>query len=214
MFIYHKEVSTSVKYLTEKLRFQKDVEPVEQIIVSLVDAIESRDSSTKTHCERSASMAEDFGKFLHLSSSQIRHLNWGGYLHDIGKIGIPDSILLKPGKLTSEEYEIMKQHTIIGDRICRQIQSLHGILPIIRHHHERWDGSGYPDGLVGWDIPYLAQIFQFVDIYDALTSKRPYKTAYSREEALEIIRLETLCGWRNPQLTEQFSKFIRSFSAR
>ncbi|PLZ80864.1 two-component system response regulator, partial [Fischerella thermalis WC217] len=129
---------------------------------------------------------------------------------DIGKVGIPDSVLLKKGKLTPEEWNIMRQHVLIGEKICQPLRSMQGVIPIIRHHHERWDGSGYPDGLIGENIPYLAQVFQIIDIYDALTSERPYKLAFSPEEALAVMQEETAKGWRNPQLMQQFEEFIRN----
>lgn len=208
MYVDRQEVSRPVKNLTEKRLAKQELESVEQIITSLVNAIESRDFITGYHCERVAALSEAFGQFLNLSTQKNRDLKWGAYIHDVGKIGIPDSILMKPGKLTPEEYEIMKQHTVIGEKICQPIELLRRTLPIIRSHHERWDGSGYPDGLKGLQIPELAQIFQFLDIYDGLTSERPYKKQFAKEEALEILWEETNLGWRNPQLMEQFSKFI------
>ncbi len=104
----------------------------------------------------------------------------------------------------------MRQHVLIGEKICQPLRSMQGVIPIIRHHHERWDGSGYPDGLIGENIPYLAQVFQIIDIYDALTSERPYKLAFSPEEALAVMQEETAKGWRNPQLMQQFEEFIRN----
>ncbi len=208
MYVYYKEVSRPVKNLTEKLLAKQELKSVEQIVNSLVDAIESRDFITGSHCERVATLSEAFGQFLNLSPQKIRELKWGAYIHDVGKICIADSILMKPDKLSDEEFEIMKQHTLIGEKICQPIKPLWGTLPIIRSHHERWDGSGYPDGLKGWQIPRLAQIFQFLDIYDALTSEGPYKKPFSKKEAGEILWEETNLGWRNPQLMEQFSKFM------
>jgi len=119
-------------------------------------------------------------------------------------------VLLKRGKLTADEWQIMRQHVLIGEQICLPLRTMRGVVPIIRHHHERWDGSGYPDGLSGHEIPYIAQVFQVIDIYDALTSERPYKKAFSPEEALKMMKDETLKGWRNPELTEQFNLFIQT----
>ena len=102
----------------------------------------------------------------------------------------------------------MKQHVVIGEKICQPLRTMWGVIPIIRHHHERWDGSGYPDRLVGDEIPYLAQVFQLIDIYDALTSERPYKRALTPEEALEVMAEETSKGWRNPILMQQFREFV------
>jgi putative two-component system response regulator len=139
---------------------------------------------------------------------------WGGYLHDIGKVGIPDAVLLNCGKLSPEDWETMKHHVVIGEKICQPLRSMRGVVPIIRHHHERWDGSGYPDGLKGDEIPYLAQVFQIIDIYDALTSERPYKRAFTLEEALAVMLEETELGWRNPRLMQQFAEFIHSYKEK
>jgi putative two-component system response regulator len=130
----------------------------------------------------------------------------GGHLHDIGKVGIPDSILFKPGSLTGEEWVIMRSHSARGEEICRPLQSMESVLPIIRHHHERWDGSGYPDGLRGEQIPLLARVLQMADIYDALTNPRPYKPAFTPTVALRTIREETERGWRDPEIVKLFLK--------
>ncbi len=202
------ELSARVKSLIRQKRLNEDLDHAEQVLFSIARTIESRDPNTGDHCERLVSRGKAFGEFLGLSRSEIRDLAWGGYLHDIGKVGIPDLVLLKPGKLTPEEWEIMQQHVSIGERICQPLRTMRGVVPIIRHHHERWDGSGYPDGLVGDQIPLLAQIFQLIDIYDALTSERPYKKAFTPQEALAILDEETAKGWRNPELVKQFKAFI------
>jgi putative two-component system response regulator len=146
---------------------------------------------------------------LQLSSTEISDLIFAARLHDIGTVGIPDAVLLKKGELTAQEREMIKQHVLIGEKICQPMQNRRGVLPIIRNHHERWDGSGYPDGLTGDDIPWLAQVFQIFDIYDALTSERPYKQALTPSEALATIAEETKKGWRNPKLVQQFTDFIQ-----
>jgi putative two-component system response regulator len=204
------ELSARVKSLVRQKRLNEDLDHAEQVLFSIARAIESRDPDTGDHCERLVSMSKAFGEYIHLSRADIRNLMWGGYLHDIGKVGIPDAVLLKKGPLTAEEREIMNHHVMIGERICKPLRSMQGVIPIIRHHHERWDGSGYPDGLVGNAIPYLAQVFQIIDIYDALTSERPYKRAFTIAEALEVIAQETNKGWRNPRLVQQFIEFIKS----
>jgi putative two-component system response regulator len=173
-------------------------------------AVESRDPNTGDHCERLVAMGKAFGEYIQLPRTDIRNLMWGGYLHDIGKVGIPDAVLLKKGSFTPEEREIMNNHVLIGEKICKPLRSMRGVLPIIRYHHERWDGTGYPDGLVEEEIPYLAQVFQVIDIYDALTSERPYKRAFTVAEALEIMVQETQRGWRNPKLSQQFTEFIKT----
>ncbi|MEB3294400.1 MAG: HD domain-containing phosphohydrolase [Synechococcales bacterium] len=202
------ELSARVKSLVRQKRLNQDLDHAEQVLFSIARTVESRDPNTGDHCERLVQRGKAFGEFLGLSRTELKDLMWGGYLHDIGKVGIPDAILLKPGKFTPEEMEVMKQHVLIGERICQPLRTMRGVTPIIRHHHERWDGSGYPDRLVGDEIPYLAQVFQIIDIYDALTSERPYKKAFTPEDALVIIQEETAKGWRNPDLVKQFGEFI------
>jgi putative two-component system response regulator len=150
------------------------------------------------------------GEALGLPSHDLTALYRGGYLHDIGKIGIPDSILFKRGFLSSEEWEVMRSHSVRGVEICRPMKSLWPVLPIIRNHHERWDGSGYPDGLAGDDIPLLARILQVADIYDALTTERPYKSALSPEDAFAVMEQEVRRGWRDPELVPLFASIIQT----
>ncbi|MGI8500015.1 MAG: response regulator [Hassallia sp.] len=202
------ELAARVKSLVRQKRLNEDLDHAEKVLFSIARAIESRDPNTGDHCERLVTLGEAFGEFLNLSRNQIRNLMWGGYLHDIGKVGIADAVLLKCGKLTPDEWDIMKKHVLIGEQICQPLRSMRGVIPIIRHHHERWDGSGYPDGLKEDEIPYMAQVFQIIDIYDALTSERPYKRAFSEEEALSVMTEETAKGWRNPKLMLQFTEFI------
>ena len=128
----------------------------------------------------------------------------GGCLHDLGKIGIPDSILLKPGKLTDPEWEIMKRHVEIGVEICRPLRTLQPLLPLIRHHHERFDGSGYPDGLSGDEIPLIARVFQVVDVYDALTVDRCYRKALPADDAVDVLRDETERGYWDASIVSEF----------
>jgi putative two-component system response regulator len=202
------ELAARVKSLVRQKRLNEDLDHAEKVLFSIATAIESRDPNTGDHCERLVSLGKAFGEYLQLSRNQVRDLMWGAYLHDIGKVGIPDAVLLKHGRLTSEEWNIMQQHVQIGEKICQPLRTMRGVIPIIRHHHERWDGSGYPDHLQGDAIPYLAQVFQIIDIYDALTSERPYKKAFTPDEAITMMMEETNKGWRNPQLMEQFKLFI------
>ena len=207
------ELSARVKSLIRQKRLNEDLDHAEKVLFSIAQTVESRDPNTGDHCERLVAHGQAFGEFLGLSRIEIRDLMWGGYLHDIGKVGIPDAILLKPGKFSPEEWEVMQQHVLIGVKICQPLRTMRGVLPIIRHHHERWDGTGYPDGLMGEQIPVLAQIFQVIDIYDALTSERPYKKAFTPIEALTILEEETAKGWRNPALIKRFREFIQSVQA-
>ncbi len=183
----------------------------EAVLFSLAKTVEDRDPDLSQHCYRLALMAAGMGIALGLSAANIRTLHRGGFLHDIGKITIPDHVLFKAGPLTADEWAIMKSHTVRGERICACSRSLAPVLPIIRSHHERFDGSGYPDGLKGEQIPLLARILQIADIYDALTTERPYKRAYTPEEALIIMRNETRKGWRDPLLVETFAELLPAF---
>jgi putative two-component system response regulator len=180
------------------------LEEAETILFALAQSIEARDRYTHGHCQRLAAFSVALGKALGLGADELVALYRGGYLHDIGKVAIPDAILFKPGPLTGEEWEQMRQHPIIGEEICRPMRTLAAVLPIIRHHHERWDGSGYPDGLRGENIPLLARILQLADIYDALTTERPYKGAMSQVEALGVLEEEARSGWRDPELVAIF----------
>jgi putative two-component system response regulator len=173
-------------------------------LFALGQAVEQRDGNTGTHCQRLAYLGVAMGVCMGLDREALVALYRGGYLHDVGKVGIPDSILLKPGQLTSEEWIVMRTHTTQGEEICRHVNSLAPVLPIIRHHHERWDGSGYPDGLSGDRIPLLARVLQVADIYDALTNPRPYRTACTPARALQIVCDEGARGWRDPEVVKVF----------
>jgi putative two-component system response regulator len=183
----------------------------EAVLFSLAKSVEDRDPDLSLHCQRLSIMVAAMGVALQLPAHDILTLQRGGYLHDIGKISIPDRVLFKPGPLTPDEWEIMKSHTVRGEKICAGIKSLEPVLPIIRSHHERWDGLGYPDGQRGEQIPLLARILQLADIYDALTTVRPYKPAYSPEDALSIIMEETGKGWRDPHLVRVFADILPMF---
>ena len=170
------------------LKFLRDhLESAEQVIFSLARAVEAKDAYTAGHIERVSALAVAMGKELGLEATQCAQLYRGGILHDIGKIGVPDSILNKPGKLTPEEFEQIKKHPAVGEEICHSLKTLRPVLKMVRHHHERLDGSGYPDGLVGEEIDLLARIMAVCDLYDALTSDRSYRAAMPRDEALAII---------------------------
>jgi putative two-component system response regulator len=166
-----------MKHLTDAL------DSAESAFMALALTIEARDPTTRGHCERLAKWAVQLGKALGLTTEDLDALHRGGYLHDVGKIGVPDAVLLKPGPLTADEFEQMKRHTEIGDTLCAPLQSLREVRPIVLSHHEKLDGSGYPRGLRGEDIPVLAQIVGVVDVYDALTSQRPYRKALEPETA-------------------------------
>jgi putative two-component system response regulator len=176
------------------------LDEAEAILFGLAQAVEQRDRYTGGHCERLARYSVAMGTALGLPQPDLLALYRGGYLHDIGKISVPDAILFKNGPLAPEEWQIMRGHPTTGEQICKPMKSLAPVLPIIRSHHERWDGSGYPDGLRGDDIPLLARILQTADIYDALTTRRPYKPAHPHERACEIIHSEVEYGWRDRRM--------------
>ncbi len=183
----------------------------ENVLFSLAQSVEDRDPELGQHCHRLALMGAAMGLTMGLPQPDIFSLQRAGYLHDIGKITIPDRVLFKPGPLSPAEWEMMKTHAERGERICGGVKSLISVLPIIRHHHERWDGSGYPDHLQGEEIPLLARILQLADIYDALTTARPYKDAMTPEQALRTIRAEAERGWRDPKLVEMFGDVLPTF---
>jgi putative two-component system response regulator len=149
------------------------------------------------------------GIALHLPDEDLEALYRGGYLHDIGKVAMPDDILCKPGPLDAKEWETMRQHPVRGEEICKPLRSMVRVLPIIRHHHERWDGTGYPDSLKGEQIPLLARVLQLADIYDALTNTRPYKKPMSADQAIDVMQQETERGWRDPGLMKMFVRLHR-----
>ena len=193
-----------VRALLRQKAMSERIDGTEAILFALARAVEMRDQHTGGHCERLSLLSLALGLAMDLPPDQLEALHRGGYLHDIGKVGLPDSILFKSGPLTEEEWVAMRTHPIKGEEICRPLKSLEPVLPIIRSHHEKWDGTGYPDGLKGEEIPLLARILQVADIYDALTSKRPYKAPLKPERALEIMKVETGRGWRDPQLMSVF----------
>src|SRR5207245_2170504 len=152
--------------------------------------------------------ASALGRHLGLDDESIVALRRGGYLHDLGKIAVPDEILKKGSNLTPEEWVVMKQHPVTGENICRPLKSLRLVLPIIRNHHEHFDGSGYPDALEGTEIPLLARILQVVDVYDALTTARPYKPALTHDHAAATMRDEARAGFWDPELVDHFLSML------
>src|SRR4029079_2450599 len=169
-------------------RYTDDLDSAASIVMTLAVMIEARDGMTEGHCHRMANYSTAVGRALGLGTTDLQALHRGGFLHDIGMLAITPSVLLKAGPLDPDEFERIKSHTIIGDDLCRNLRSLQAVRPIVRHHHERRDGTGYPDGLCGDDIPLLAQIISVVDLYDAVTQSRPYQSAQSAGDAIHILR--------------------------
>lgn len=181
--LYPEELFARVRSLLKLKEFTDELENAEAVLFSLALGVEARDPYTGGHCARLAQYASDLGKHLGLDYDSIVALKRGGYLHDLGKVTVPDDILKKAGPLSTQEWELMKLHPGVGEKICQPLKTLRRVLPIIRHHHEFLDGSGYPDRLSGDEIPLLAKVLQVVDIYDALTTPRSYKAAMGTTEA-------------------------------
>ena len=203
-------VRTRVRAMLRNKTLIDSLDEAETILLALAQTVEHRDPYTGKHCQRLSVASVMLGEALGLPSQDLTSLYRGGFLHDIGKIGIPDAILFKRGMLTAEEWEVMRSHPARGEEICRAMRSLWPVLPIIRSHHERWDGSGYPDGLAGEEIPLLARILQVADIYDALTTERPYKLALAPEAAFSVMEEEVRRGWRDPELVPLFASIIQT----
>jgi putative two-component system response regulator len=203
------ELEVRVRNLVSFRSLTKDLDSAEEMLFSIARAVEARDEGTGDHCDRLSDLAARLGERMGLHADSIKTLRRAGYLHDIGKIGIPDAVLLKPGRLTDEEWAVMRSHVEIGVRICAPLRTFRPVLPIIRHHHERRDGTGYPDRLSGEEIPELARLFQVVDVFDALTNDRPYRKALSATEALALMQGETSLGWWDPVVVDAFATMVR-----
>lgn len=203
------ELLARTRSLLRLKQYTDELENAEAVVFTLAQSIEARDPYTRGHCERLADMSARLGARLEIPEEDIKALRWAGIVHDIGKVVVPDAILLKPGPLTPEEMDVMRKHSIVGERICEPLKSFRPVLPIIRHHHEKRNGSGYPDGKSGEEIPLTARILQLADVYDALTTNRPYRTAVSSEEALLIMDDEAKLGWWDQGMFNKFRDMIR-----
>jgi len=205
------ELLARVHSLLRLKQFTDELDNAETVLFSLALSIEAKDPYTEGHCDRLSKYSVALGEKLGLPLELRVALRRGGLVHDIGKLSVPESILLKPGPLTPEERKIMEQHTVIGERICAPLRSFRHVLPIIRHHHEKWDGSGYPDRLKGEQIPLTARILQTTDIYDALTTDRPYRKALPVDKALCIMRDEVKRGWWDGSILDEFETVVHSY---
>jgi putative two-component system response regulator len=190
-----------IKRLTDQL------ERTEHVIFMLALAVEAKDTYTEGHLRRLSSYSEQLAAASGLSPQHVKAIRFGGLLHDIGKISIDDAILRKPGKLTAEEYDQIKRHPEYGARIVQAMRFAAEVGPIIHHHHERWDGAGYPDGLAGEAIPIGARIVAIVDAYDAMMTDRPYRRSLGLEETLRRLRAGRGCEW-DPVLLDRFVQLI------
>lgn len=197
-----------VRSLLSLKSFTDELECAEAVLFALAASIEGKDPYTAGHCERLATLSAMLGEAIGLSAEEITALRRAGTVHDIGKVAVPDAILLKPGRLDGEEMKVMRQHPVVGEEICRPLKSFRLVLPIIRHHHEKMNGSGYPDGLRGAEIPLTARVMTIIDVFDALTTERPYKRALTIGEALAVMEEEVAKQWWDPQLFEVFRERV------
>jgi putative two-component system response regulator len=206
------ELRTRVAALLRVKLLLDQLERAEGVITTLALTIEARDTYTSGHCDRLARYAAAVGQALGVDQATLRALRLGGYLHDLGKIAVPDGILLKPGPLDAAERERIRTHPGVGADLVLGLRSLEDVRPIMRYHHEKWDGSGYPDGLKGEGIPLGARIISVVDVYDALNTMRPYKPAFSRAEAVAILLRETDAGFWDPRVVTTFLEVLDGLS--
>jgi putative two-component system response regulator len=189
------ELITRVRTLLEKKRFTDNLENTEKMLLTLAELVEAKNPYNAGHGFRVSRTAVSLAARMGLSADDREWIRRGALLHDIGKVGVPDEILLKLGPLTAEEKSVLNSHTYVGARICAPLSSYRPLLQIIRNHHERLDGSGYPDGLRGKEISILTRVVSVADVYDGLTTRRPYRGSFSDMQAIHQIRREAEQGW-------------------
>jgi putative two-component system response regulator len=196
------ELAARVKSLLNLKQFTDELEHASRVVAGIAECVESRDRYTGNHCRRLGAYSARVGKILGLSEDDLRTLHLGGILHDLGKIAVSDVILNKPGRLTPEEFDVMKAHSAVGSDLLQPMRTLERVVPLVRHHHEKLDGSGYPDKIGGPEIPLLVRITSVVDVFDALHTKRAYKEAFPVEKCLGILREEVRKGWWDQGVVE------------
>lgn len=204
------ELLARVRALARVKHYTDDLDSASSIIMTIALMIESRRGFAEGHCYRMANYAMALGRRLGLGSDDLQTLYRGGFLHDIGMLAIPDPVLCKASPLDRAEYELIRSHPVVGDALMSNLRSLQAVRPIVRHHHEHLDGSGYPDGLRGDAIPLLAQIIGVIDIFDAVTTLRPYQPARPRATAVAVLREETDKGWYRRDVVDDFVTLIES----
>ena len=202
------ELIIKVNSLIKIKTLQDELEHSENVILTLAVALEARDPYTRGHSTRVGDLSKSFASFLGFGSREQDAVRKAGILHDIGKIGVTTDLLCKEGKLTCDELEAIKRHTIIGEDICRPLVSMRGILSAIRSHHERWDGKGFPDGLLGEEIPLNARILSIADSFDAMISQRPYRNGRSMDVVIAVFKNEKRAGQWDPSLLDQFVEMM------
>jgi putative two-component system response regulator len=207
-----RELEVRVRALLRTKRRQDGLEPAEAVIFALARTVEAKDAYTEGHLRRLERYAEAIGRRMCLEGATLIALRYGALLHDVGKVGVDEMIIRKGGPLTPAEYGVMQQHTLIGERIVQPLRLAAAVGPIVRHHHERWDGRGYPDGLAGHDIPLGARIVAVADSYDAMTTQRPYNRALSADEAVGRLRAGAGSYW-DPHVVGMFIELLHSARA-
>ncbi len=207
------ELQARVASLLRLRLYFQDLEEYQSAILSLASALEAKDPYTRGHSERVGYLCVRLARELGLAEEVCEQMLVSGMLHDIGKIGISEAVLNKAGRLTREEFSEVQRHPVVGEEICKPLQSARASLPLIRHHHERWDGSGYPDGLAGEAIPFGARILGVADAFDALTSKRSYRSSLPLEEAVGVLARETDDGLWDPRVMEALRAVLAQSNA-
>lgn len=209
------ELVLRVRTLIRMRRYLEEINRATATLMSVAEGAEEQNSHYKGHCKRLANMAVELGLMLGCDEWELGVLEKAGYLHDIGLICIPGAILEKTQPLSPREMQIIKQHSVLGEKLCQSVAALKGVLPIIRHHHERLDGSGYPDNLAGDDVPRLAQIFAVVDVYEGMRLWRPYRASMSEMQAIKMLAEEVDNGLWNREIFEAFrDKVLPGMDAR
>ena len=202
------EVAARCRSLLRQKELVDGLDSAESVVFTLARAIEAKSQFTHGHSDRVTQYAITLAKRIGINEADLDILRRGAALHDIGKISTPDAILDKPGSLTPEEFEVIKRHPADGVRIVEPLRSARDILPLIRWHHERINGSGYPDGLVGNAIPHLVRILSVADVYDALASHRPYRPAMSHQRCHEVMKNDSERGGLDPELIKPFFEIV------
>lgn len=204
------ELLARVRSLARMKRYTDDLDSASSILTTLASMIEARYGYSSGHCHRMANYAVALGRAMGIRDADVQALYRGAFLHDIGMLAISDAILQKPGALSAEEYEEVKAHTTIGDALCANLRSLQCVRPIVRWHHERLDGSGYPDGLRGDAIPIVAQIVGVVEMYEAVTTRRAYQEPLDFADAVELLRRQAGRGRLSTHIVETLASVMRS----
>lgn len=209
----YKQLETSNDEITRlyellKLDYNQETENMKNLIITLANVIEAKDKYTDGHTRRVGIISRKIGEKLELPEERLNHLEIAGMIHDIGKVGVPECILNKPGKLTEEEFETIKKHSEVGETIIKPLSSLRECLEMVRHHHEKLNGTGYPDGISGEDISLETRILGVADIFDALYSDRPYRTKMSIANVKDILTSDTEKGCLDKNVVNALFRMI------